>query len=40
MRARMEQLERELRDEIQLTHKQYRREIVVYEQPQHPATRT
>ena len=40
MRARMEQLERELRDEIQLTHKQYRREIVVYEQSQHPATRT
>ena len=30
MRARMEQLEHELRDEIQLTHKQYRREMVVY----------
>ena len=39
MRTRMEQLERELREEIQLTHKQYRREIVVYEQPRHPATR-
>jgi hypothetical protein len=35
----MEQLERELRDEIRLTHKQYRREIVVYEPAQHPATR-
>ena len=40
VRARMEQLERELRDEIQLTHKHYRREIVVYERSQHPATRT
>ena len=40
MRSRMAQLERELRHESQLTHKQYRREIVVYEQPQHPATRT
>ena len=39
MHARMEQLERELRDEISLTHKQYRREIVVYEQARHPATR-
>ena len=28
MRARMARLERELRDEIQLTHKQYRREVV------------
>ena len=26
----MEQLEHELRDEIQLTHKQYRREMVLY----------
>ena len=37
--ARMDRLERELRDEIRLTHKQYRREVVVYEQSQHPATR-
>jgi hypothetical protein len=35
----MRQLERQLRDEIQMTHKQYRREVVVYEQPRHPATR-
>ncbi|HET6550315.1 MAG TPA: helix-turn-helix transcriptional regulator [Solirubrobacter sp.] len=40
MRARMAQLERELRDEITLTHKQYRREIVVYDRPQPPATRS
>jgi MerR family transcriptional regulator/heat shock protein HspR len=37
MRARMEQLERELREEIQLTHKQYRRDMVVY-RAQPPAT--
>ena len=40
LRVRMEQLERELRDEIRLTHKQYRREVVVYQQPQPPARRT
>jgi hypothetical protein len=39
MQARMEQLERELRDEIRLTHQQYRREVVVYEPSQLPATR-
>ena len=39
VRARMRQLERELRDEIQLTHKQYRRDIVLYERPQPPARR-
>lgn len=39
VRARMRQLERELREEIQLTHKQYRREIVLYEKPQSPAPR-
>jgi hypothetical protein len=36
----MQQLERELRNEIQLTHRQYRREVVVYERPQSPAPRT
>jgi MerR family transcriptional regulator/heat shock protein HspR len=40
MRTRMHQLERELRDEIQLTHRQYRREVVVYEKPHPPATRS
>jgi MerR family transcriptional regulator, heat shock protein HspR len=38
VRARMEQLERELRDEIQLTHKHYRREMVVYRPGGPPAT--
>jgi MerR family transcriptional regulator/heat shock protein HspR len=40
VRARMEQLERELRDEIQLTHRHYRREVVLYDKPQPPATRS
>ena len=40
VRARMRQLERELREEIQLTHRQYRREIVVYEKPRPPAPRS
>jgi MerR family transcriptional regulator, heat shock protein HspR len=40
LRARMDRLERELRDEIQNTHRQYRREVVVYRAPQPPATRT
>ena len=40
MRKRMEQLERELRDEIRTTHQQYRREVVLYRQPQPPATRS
>ena len=39
VRARMRQLERELREEIQLTHRQYRREIVLYEKPLSPARR-
>ena len=40
LQARMRQLERELRDEIQLTHRQYRREVVLYDKPQPPATRS
>jgi MerR family transcriptional regulator/heat shock protein HspR len=40
VRARMRQLERELREEIQLTHRQYRREVVVYERPQPPVPRS
>jgi MerR family transcriptional regulator/heat shock protein HspR len=39
MRERMNALERELRDEIRQTHKQYRRDIVVYTPPKPPATR-
>jgi MerR family transcriptional regulator/heat shock protein HspR len=40
LRARMDALERELREEIRTTHKQYRREIVLYRPPQPPATRS
>ena len=40
LQARMRQLERKLRDEIQMTHKQYRREVVVYERPKPPAPRS
>ena len=40
LRARMEQVERELRDEIRTTHKQYRRDVVLYRRPQPPATRS
>ena|SRR5215510_12163341 len=39
LRNRMGRLERELRDEIRSTHRQYRREVVVYQQPQPPAPR-
>ena len=39
LRARMERLEQELRDEIRTTHRQYRREVVVYRKPEPPATR-
>lgn len=39
LRGRMAQLERELRDEIRSTHREYRRELVVYRAPQSPAPR-
>jgi MerR family transcriptional regulator/heat shock protein HspR len=39
VRRRMEELEASLRDEIRATHRQYRREVVLYQQPQPPATR-
>ena len=39
MRARMEQLEARLRAEIHETHRQYRREVVLYRPAQTPATR-
>ena len=39
LRGRMEQLEARLRAEIQETHRQYRREIVLYRPAQSPATR-
>jgi MerR family transcriptional regulator, heat shock protein HspR len=37
LRARMDAMERELRDEIRRTHRSYRREVVVYRPPQPPA---
>jgi MerR family transcriptional regulator/heat shock protein HspR len=40
VQARMRMLERQLRNEIQMTHKQYRREVVLYERPQPPAPRS
>jgi MerR family transcriptional regulator/heat shock protein HspR len=39
MQARMERLERELREEIRTVHRSYRREVVVYQPSQHPAPR-
>jgi MerR family transcriptional regulator, heat shock protein HspR len=37
LHARMDALERELRDEIRSTHRQYRRDVVLYRKPQTPA---
>ena len=39
LQARMARLEAELRDEIREVHKAYRREIVLWESPKHPAPR-
>jgi MerR family transcriptional regulator/heat shock protein HspR len=36
---RIERLERQMREEIQNVHKQYRRDLVLYEQPQPVPTR-
>lgn len=38
LRARMARLEAELRQEIHDTHRQYRREVVLYRPPKPPAT--
>ena len=37
LRSRMDRLEAELRREIRETHKQYRREVVLWKPPQPPA---
>jgi len=37
--ARMDRLERELREEIRTVHRSYKREIVLYRHAQHPARR-
>jgi MerR family transcriptional regulator, heat shock protein HspR len=39
LQARMERLERELRAEIAKVHRSYRRDVVLYRPPQHPAPR-
>ena len=39
MQARMERLERELKEEIQNVHKTYRRDLVLYEEPTLPVPR-
>jgi MerR family transcriptional regulator/heat shock protein HspR len=39
MRARMDRLEREMREEIQKVHKQYRRELVLWHEPSLPVRR-
>ena len=39
MQARMERLERELREEIQNVHRSYRRELVLYRPSSHPVPR-
>jgi MerR family transcriptional regulator/heat shock protein HspR len=39
LQARMERLERELREEIASVHRSYKRELVLYRPAQHPARR-
>jgi len=39
MRARLERMKREMREEIQRVHKTYRRELVLYEEPKLPVKR-
>ena len=39
MRARLDRMERETREEIQKVHRQYKRELVLYEQPKLPVAR-
>ena len=39
LRARMDRLEAELRDEIREVHKTYRRDLILWQAPKHPAPR-
>ncbi len=39
MHARLERLERQMREEIQNVHKTYRRDLVLYEEPRLPTKR-
>jgi hypothetical protein len=40
MRVRLERMERELREEIQNVHKQYKRELVLWREPGLPVRRS
>jgi len=40
MQRRLERLEREMREAVEEVHKQYRRDLVLYRPPTHPARRT
>jgi MerR family transcriptional regulator, heat shock protein HspR len=40
LKARLQELETDLREEIRSVHKTYKREVVVYRPPKHPAPRT
>jgi len=39
MRARLDRIEREMRETVEEVHRQYRRDLVVYRPPQPPARR-
>ena len=39
MRARFERLERQMREAVEQVHRQYRRDLVLYQQPTQPARR-
>lgn len=39
MHRRLERMERDMRNAIDQVHRSYRREVVVYQQPQHPVKR-
>ncbi|HEY6029749.1 MAG TPA: helix-turn-helix transcriptional regulator [Gaiellaceae bacterium] len=39
MRSRLDRMEREMREAIQQVHRQYRRELVLYQEPRHPMPR-
>jgi hypothetical protein len=39
MRARLDRLEREMREAIEQVHRSYRRELVVYRSPEPPLPR-
>ena len=40
LRARLERVEREAREEVRNVHKSYKRELVLYEPPTHPVPTT